>query len=203
MQANRAEDEKELVKSIYNNALSSLSENDRNLPQVQEMLPLLQRGIGIHHAGLLNIVKEVIEILFGEGLVKVLFATETFAMGLNMPAKTVVFTNHVKFDGKEMRPITSGEYIQMSGRAGRRGLDDRGVVMLMIDREVEPDVAKNMLMGEADRLNSAFHLSYNMVLNLMRLEGIPPEFMLERCFFQFQNHAEIPKMENGTSILQP
>ena len=76
------EDEKDLVRSIYTNALNSLSENDRNLPQVQEILPLLQRGIGIHHAGLLNILKEVIEILFGEGLVKVLFATETFAMGL-------------------------------------------------------------------------------------------------------------------------
>jgi len=192
-------EEKELVQSIYTNALNSLSESDRNLPQVQEILPLLQRGIGIHHAGLLNILKEVIEILFGEGLVKVLFATETFAMGLNMPAKTVVFTNHMKFDGKEMRPITSGEYIQMSGRAGRRGLDDRGVVMLMINGKMEPDVAKNMLMGEADRLNSAFHLSYNMVLNLMRLEGIPPEFMLERCFYQFQNNAEIPEMEKGIS----
>jgi len=185
-------EEKELVQSIYTNALNSLSESDRNLPQVQEILPLLQRGIGIHHAGLLNILKEVIEILFGEGLVKVLFATETFAMGLNMPAKTVVFTNHMKFDGKEMRPITSGEYIQMSGRAGRRGLDDRGVVMLMINGKMEPDVAKNML-------NSAFHLSYNMVLNLMRLEGIPPEFMLERCFYQFQNNAEIPEMEKGIS----
>jgi len=118
-------------------------------------------------------------------------------MGLNMPAKTVVFTNHMKFDGKEMRAITSGEYIQMSGRAGRRGLDDRGVVMLMVDGKMEPDVAKRMLMGEADRLDSAFHLSYNMVLNLMRLEGIPPEFMLERCFFQFQNNAEIPQMEKG------
>ena len=67
------------------------------------MLPLLQRGIGIHHGGLLPILKEVIEILFGEGLVKVLFATETFAMGLNMPARTVVFTNVRKFDGKDFR----------------------------------------------------------------------------------------------------
>ena len=186
-----------MIRNIYSNALNSLSENDRNLPQVQEILPLLLRGIGIHHAGLLNILKEVIEILFGEGLVKVLFATETFAMGLNMPAKTVVFTAVQKYDGKETRNLTSGEYIQMSGRAGRRGLDERGVVMLMTGSDLQPDVAKTMLMGEADRLNSAFHLSYNMVLNLMRLEGIPPEFMLERCFFQFQNNAEIPQMEQG------
>jgi len=118
-------------------------------------------------------------------------------MGLNMPAKTVVFTAVQKYDGKEMRNLTSGEYIQMSGRAGRRGLDERGVVMLMTGSDLQPDVAKTMLMGEADRLNSAFHLSYNMLLNLMRLEGIPPEFMLERCFFQFQNNAEIPQMEQG------
>ena len=85
------------------------------------MLPMLERGIGIHHGGLLPILKEVIEILFQEGLIKALFATETFAMGLNMPARTVVFSSAKKFDGKDTRYISSGEYIQMSGRAGRRG----------------------------------------------------------------------------------
>lgn len=85
------------------------------------------RGIAIHHGGLLPILKETIEILFSEGLIKALFATETFAMGLNMPARTVVFTNPRKFDGQSFRWVTSGEYIQMSGRAGRRGLDDRGM----------------------------------------------------------------------------
>lgn len=82
---------------------------------------MLERGIGIHHGGLLPILKEVIEILFQEGLIKALFATETFAMGLNMPARTVVFSSAKKFDGKDTRYISSGEYIQMSGRAGRRG----------------------------------------------------------------------------------
>lgn len=90
-----------------------LSEEDRRLPQVENVLPLLRRGIGIHHGGLLPILKETIEILFGEGLLKTLFATETFAMGLNMPARTVLFTSARKFDGKEMRWITSGEYIQV------------------------------------------------------------------------------------------
>lgn len=88
---------------------------------------MLKRGIGVHHSGLLPIVKEVIEILFQEGLLKVLFATETFSTGLNMPAKTVVFAGTRKFDGGSFRFLYSGEYIQMSGRAGRRGLDDRGV----------------------------------------------------------------------------
>ena len=74
-----------------------------------------------------------------------LFATETFALGLNMPARTVVFTSCRKFDGKEFRWITSGEYIQMSGRAGRRGLDDRGIVMLMVDEQMDSTVGKNLL----------------------------------------------------------
>jgi ATP-dependent RNA helicase DOB1 len=106
------------------------------------MLPLLKRGIGIHHGGLLPIVKEVIELLFQEGLLKVLFTTETFSMGINMPAKTVVFTSIEKFDGEEYRTVTGGEYIQMSGRAGRRGLDDRGIAILMANKKLEPDTAK-------------------------------------------------------------
>jgi ATP-dependent RNA helicase DOB1 len=85
-------DEQELVTNIFNNAIDNLSEDDRQLPQISNLLPLLRRGIGIHHGGLLPILKEVIEILFQEGLIKVLFATETFSIGLNMPAKTVVFT---------------------------------------------------------------------------------------------------------------
>lgn len=95
--------EKGLVDEVFNNAMDVLSPEDRNLPQVENLLPLLRRGIGIHHGGLLPILKETIEILFGEGLVKALFATETFAMGLNMPARTVLFTGIRKFDGAEMR----------------------------------------------------------------------------------------------------
>lgn len=106
-------EEKKLVDEVFNNAMDVLSEEDRRLPQVENVLPLLRRGIGIHHGGLLPILKETIEILFGEGLLKTLFATETFAMGLNMPARTVLFTSARKFDGKEMRWITSGEYIQV------------------------------------------------------------------------------------------
>uniref|UniRef100_A0A2A4J3B7 Exosome RNA helicase MTR4 n=1 Tax=Heliothis virescens TaxID=7102 RepID=A0A2A4J3B7_HELVI len=187
-------EEKKLVDEVFNNAMDVLSEEDRKLPQVENVIPLLRRGIGIHHGGLLPILKETIEILFGLGLIKALFATETFAMGLNMPARTVVFTNCQKFDGKDFRFITSGEYIQMSGRAGRRGLDDKGIVILMIDEKVTPAIVKGMVQGKADPINSAFHLTYNMVLNLLRVEEINPEYMLERSFFQFQNQATIPDL---------
>ncbi|XP_075151409.1 exosome RNA helicase Mtr4 [Haematobia irritans] len=187
-------EEKKLVDEVFNNALDVLSEEDRQLPQVENVLPLLRRGIGIHHGGLLPILKEIIEILFGEGLLKALFATETFAMGLNMPARTVLFTAPRKFDGKDFRWISSGEYIQMAGRAGRRGLDDKGIVILMIDEKVSPAVGRGIVQGKADPINSAFHLTYNMVLNLLRVDEINPEYMLERSFFQFQNQSSIPDL---------
>ena len=96
-------DDKEAVEEIFTSAMESLAEEDRKLPQIKEMLPLLKRGIGMHHGGLLPIIKEVIEILFQEGLIKVLFSTETFSMGVNMPAKTVIFTSIRKFDGEKTR----------------------------------------------------------------------------------------------------
>ncbi|GAA5995397.1 ATP-dependent RNA helicase MTR4 [Rhodotorula paludigena] len=190
------DEERDMVQTVFNNAISGLSEDDRQLPQIEHILPLLKRGIGIHHGGLLPILKEVIEILFQEGLLKVLFATETFSIGLNMPAKTVVFTSVRKFDGRDFRNLSGGEYVQMAGRAGRRGLDDRGIVIMMTDEKLEPAAAKGMVKGQADRLDSAFHLGYNMILNLMRVEGLTPEYMLERSFYQFQNTASVPKLED-------
>ena len=141
------EDEKKLVDTIYWASLDNLNEDDKRLPQVANLLPLLRRGIGLHHSGLLPILKEAIELLFQEGLLKVLVATETMSTGLNMPARCVVFTSPRKFDGSGYRWISSGEYVQMSGRAGRRGLDDRGLVILMMDERMDPAVAKDMLHG--------------------------------------------------------
>ena len=191
------ESEKAMVDKVFSSALDMLSEEDKQLPQIQNILPLLKRGIGIHHSGLLPLLKETIEILFQEGLIKVLFATETFSIGLNMPARTVVFTSVRKFDGVSLRWVTPSEFVQMSGRAGRRGLDERGLVIMMIDEKMEPAIAKDIVRGEQDKLNSAFYLGYNMILNLMRVEGISPEFMLERCFYQFQNTASVSGLEKG------
>ena len=95
------------------------------------MAELLGRGIGVHHSGILPILKETIELLFARGLVKLLFATETFAMGVNMPARTVVFDSIRKYDEGGMRELRPAEYIQMAGRAGRRGLDATGTVILL------------------------------------------------------------------------
>jgi ATP-dependent RNA helicase DOB1 len=186
--------EKDLITQVYTNAIDSLGEDDQKLPQVLALLPLLKRGIGVHHGGLLPILKEVVEILFAEGLIKTLFATETFAIGINMPAKTVVFTNTRKFDGQEFRWVTSGEYIQMSGRAGRRGKDDRGLVIQMLDEKMEPAVCKGILYGDPDPLNSSYRISYNMLLNLMRVEDVEPEFLLRASFHQFQREKDAPAL---------
>lgn len=196
------EGEQKLIEGIYWNALDCLSEMDRRLPQVNQMLPMLKRGFGMHHSGLLPIIKEVVEILFQEGLIKALFATETFSTGLNMPAKTVVFTNTRKFDGGCFRWVSSGEYIQMSGRAGRRGLDDRGIVVLMLDTKMEPAIAKDMIRGAPDTLYSAFNLRYNMLLNLMRVEGASPEALLRHSYRQFQLQRALPVLQQRVTALQ-
>jgi len=189
------DEEKEMIEVIFRNAISTLSEEDQNLPQIQMMLPLLKKGIGVHHGGLLPIVKESVELIFQEGLIKALFSTETFSMGINMPAKTVVFTSIEKFDGDQHRWLSGGEYIQMSGRAGRRGLDDRGITIMMLNKKIDVDVCKSMLCGKADPLNSTFHLSYNMLTSLTRLEGVEPEYIVKRSFHQFQSERAIPMMK--------
>jgi len=190
-----SEEEKDVVEQVFLNAMEALSEDDKVLPQVVTILPLLKRGVGIHHGGLLPILKEVIEILFQEGLIKCLFATETFSIGINMPAKTVVFTRARKFDGKESRWITSGEYIQMSGRAGRRGKDDKGIVIQMLDEKMEPEVAKGMIYGASDPLMSSYHVSFNMVLNMLRVEDANPENLVKSSFYQFQQEKDAPLLE--------
>jgi ATP-dependent RNA helicase DOB1 len=196
------ENEKEMIDAIYWNAMDALSESDKKLPQVASMPNLLRRGLGVHHSGLLPILKEVIEILFQEGLIKVLFATETMSVGLNMPARTCVFASPRKFDGTGFRWITSGEYTQMSGRAGRRGKDDRGLVVLMVDEKMDAPTAKDMLRGRSDPLDSAFHVSYATLLNLMRVEGAEPEDMIMNSFAQFQNMRRVPQLEAKVALLE-
>ena len=181
-------DEKSLIQQVFDNALATLSEEDRDLPQIQSLLPFLLRGIGIHHGGLLNCLREITEILFQENLLKALFCTETFAMGINVPSRTVVFTQISKWDGIERRVINSGEFIQMAGRAGRRGKDDRGLTITMLNENMDPETAKDMFTGLPLRLDSQFYIGYNMLLNMLRMEGVDPNYIIERSFAQFQKH---------------
>ncbi|XP_019446453.1 PREDICTED: DExH-box ATP-dependent RNA helicase DExH10-like [Lupinus angustifolius] len=198
------QEEKDTVEHIFHSAILCVNEEDRSLPAIELMLPLLQRGIAVHHSGLLPVIKELVEILFQEGLVKALFATETFAMGLNMPAKTVLFTAVKKWDGDSHRYIGSGEYIQMSGRAGRRGKDERGICIIMVDEQMEMNNLKDMVLGKPAPLVSTFRLSYYSILNLMsRAEGqFTAEHVIKNSFHQFQYEKTLPDMGQRVSKLE-
>eukprot|EP00899_Mesostigma_viride_P007991 jgi/Mesvir1/17193/Mv07613-RA.1 len=186
--------EKSEIHHFFDLSLSRLKGTDRQLPQVLRLRELLKRGIGVHHAGLLPIVKEVVEMLFCRGVIKVLFSTETFAMGVNAPARTVVFNGLRKHDGKAFRMLLPGEYTQMAGRAGRRGLDTVGTVVNLCWDEVPPESdMKNLLVGKATKLESQFRLTYNMILNVLRTEDLKMEDMLKRSFAEFHAQKALPK----------
>ena len=120
-----------------------------------------------------------------------------------MPAKTVIFTAIKKYDGATFRTVSSGEYIQMSGRAGRRGIDERGICILMLsDETVDPVTIRHMIQGAADRLDSSFKLSYNMILNLLRVEDQTPIKLMCRSFVQFQNTQKLPKYHQKSDKLE-
>lgn len=188
--------EKSEIHMFFDKAVTRLSQADRSLPQILQMREYLSRGIAVHHAGLLPIVKEVVEILFAKSLVRVLFATETFAMGLNLPTRTVVFAGIRKHDGTNFRTLLPGEYTQMAGRAGRRGLDKTGTVIIMIPGDVMPqDQLKEMMLGQPTRLKSQFRLTYNMILNLLRIEALKVEEMIKRSFSENANQLLLPEHE--------
>eukprot|EP00817_Percolomonadidae_sp_ATCC50343_P006586 CAMPEP_0117419238 /NCGR_PEP_ID=MMETSP0758-20121206/848_1 /TAXON_ID=63605 /ORGANISM="Percolomonas cosmopolitus, Strain AE-1 (ATCC 50343)" /LENGTH=1143 /DNA_ID=CAMNT_0005200199 /DNA_START=505 /DNA_END=3932 /DNA_ORIENTATION=+ len=180
--------EKKEIQRFVKMAISRLSKIDRELPQVVSLGRLVNRGIGMHHSGMLPIVKEMVEMLFSRGLIKVLFATETFAMGVNMPTKCVVFNGIRKHDGTAFRNLESSEYIQMSGRAGRRGLDTTGMVIIMCMRDIIDQLEMQRLtVGQSTLLSSQFRLTYAMILNLMRIQHYKITDIMKRSFLESDN----------------
>jgi superfamily II RNA helicase len=128
---------------------------------------LWESGIAYHHAGILPAAKEIVERLFTMGLIKLLFCTETFALGVNMPASSVIFDELEKFDGVQFNYLMTREYNQMAGRAGRRGMDDVGYVYSQVIPEAtDPDHMERLLYGSNERINSRFYASYSTILSL-------------------------------------
>ncbi|KAF2267930.1 antiviral helicase [Lojkania enalia] len=195
--------EKSSIHMTIEKSLARLSPEDRSLPQIRRIRELLSRGIAVHHGGMLPIVKEVVEILFAKTLVKVLFATETFAMGLNLPTRTVVFSGFRKHDGRSFRDLLPGEYTQMAGRAGRRGLDTVGTVVIVTPgAEEAPQVSRlrQMILGDPTKLRSQFRLTYNMILNLLRVEALKIEEMIKRSFSENVTQALLPEHEKKVKL---
>ena len=140
-----------------------------HLPEYVNMVKLLRKGVGIHHAGLMPILREMIELLFARGFIKLLFCTETMSVGINLPVKTTIFTDINKFNGEVIRPLYSHEYTQAAGRAGRLGLDTVGHVIHLnnLFRNVDSVNYKRMMSGKPQTLTSKFKISYNLLLNLL------------------------------------
>jgi len=148
---------------------------------------LLRRGLAMHHAGLLPYAKEMVERLFQQGLIKVVFATETLSLGLNMPARSCVISTFTKFDGVSFATLTSGELTQLMGRAGRRGIDTVGHGVILKESDVDlRDIYDAAISGEF-AVDSKFSPTYTMVLNLLRTRSAEAaEQLLDSSFGQYQ-----------------
>ena len=188
------------INFIIRNKLSDASPEINNLQSTKMLRQTLPYGIGFHHAGLIPIMKELVEELFSKGLIKVLYTTETFAVGINMPAKTVCFESLRKFDGVNFRFLNSKEYFQIAGRAGRRGIDKEGFVYSMVDRrDFDYGLMKRITGSDIEPIKSQFRLSVNTVLNLIKMhEQKEIERILKRNFYTFQKYGrDFDKSKKG------
>jgi ATP-dependent RNA helicase HelY len=180
-------EEREEIKRTALRYTQNIAEEDLEVLNFKEWLTALERGIAAHHAGLLPSFKGAVEDLFQRGLVKAVFATETLALGINMPARTVVLEKLVKFNGEAHVPITPGEYTQLTGRAGRRGIDIEGNAVIQWSPTVDSASAAGLASTRTYPLRSSFSPSYNMSINLISQFGRErARRSLESSFAQFQ-----------------
>ncbi|GAA1519605.1 DEAD/DEAH box helicase [Streptomyces albidochromogenes] len=181
------QDERMLVREIVEERTASIPGEDLHVLGYYEWLEGLERGIAAHHAGMLPTFKEVVEELFVRGLVKAVFATETLALGINMPARSVVLEKLVKWNGEQHADITPGEYTQLTGRAGRRGIDVEGHAVVLWQRGMDPGALAGLAGTRTYPLRSSFRPSYNMAVNLVEQFGRHrSRELLETSFAQFQ-----------------
>ncbi|MEV0264061.1 DEAD/DEAH box helicase [Streptomyces sp. NPDC050617] len=175
------------VRSIVEERTAAIPDEDLHVLGYFEWLEALERGIAAHHAGMLPTFKEVVEELFVKGLVKAVFATETLALGINMPARSVVLEKLVKWNGEQHADITPGEYTQLTGRAGRRGIDVEGHAVVLWQRAMDPAGLAGLAGTRTYPLRSSFKPSYNMAVNLVSQFGRHrSRELLETSFAQFQ-----------------
>ena len=181
-----ADERKEIVETA-NRYTQNLAQEDLEVLNHSEWLAALERGIAAHHAGLLPSFKSAVEDLFQRGLVKAVFATETLALGINMPAKTVVLEKLVKYNGEAHVPITPGEFTQLTGRAGRRGIDIEGNAVIQWSPSIDSGTAAGLASTRTYPLRSSFSPTYNMAVNLISRFGRErARGSLESSFAQFQ-----------------
>lgn len=193
-------EESSKIGNLFKKYLHKYEKDYIHTKQYHTIKELVLKGIGYHHSGLLPILKEIIEILFQEGLVKILFATETFAVGVNMPTRTIVFTELEKYTNEGKRFLHTAEYKQMSGRAGRRGLDNFGYVIIlpMYDFPYISDLNKTML-GKVPHIESKFAVNYSFILKIIQSNSNTMDNFVSGSMYNkdHKNLLEQKKLELG------
>ena len=180
------------ISTYIRNRLEASPVEINNLASTRLLRQTLPMGIGFHHAGLLPIIKDIVEELFSQGKIKVLYTTETFAVGINMPAKAVCFESLRKFDGINFRYLNSKEFFQIAGRAGRRGIDKHGFVYMMVDRrDFDYKIIKHITEKDVEPIQSQFKLSVNTVLNIIKRHTAQEiEEILCKNFYSYQKYGK-------------
>ena len=191
-------DDHKLIRDKFYEIFDDLDLSDHTLLNLDEHLWMWSRGVAFHHAGLAPIVKEFIEFLFLNKYINFLFATETLALGINMPAKSIYLDRLNKYDGIKSRLISRSEFLQLTGRAGRRGIDDKGYAFLSFDKNINPEWYSNLFTLESSNLNSAFSINYFSILNLLNIYSADECIeILNKSFFAFQNSFNIDSLKNA------
>ena len=192
------EEERAQIAEVIEHRCGDLEDADLAVLGYYEWREGLLRGLAAHHAGMLPAFRHTVEELFTAGLVRAVFATETLALGINMPARTVVLERLVKFNGEQHMPLTPGEYTQLTGRAGRRGIDVEGHAVVLWTPDVEPSEVAGLASTRTFPLKSSFAPSYNMTINLVHQMG--PEQahqLLEQSFAQYQADRSVVGLVRG------
>jgi ATP-dependent RNA helicase HelY len=188
--------ERTAIRAIVDARLGGLDQADLDVLGFEQFVTQLESGVAAHHAGMVPPMKEVVEACFVEGLVKVVFATETLAVGINMPARTVVIEKLTKFTGEHHERLTPGEYTQLTGRAGRRGIDDLGTAVVLWSPWVRFDEVAELAGSSSFHLRSAFRPTYNMVANLVRTySSDDARHLLNLSFAQYQADRDVVRLE--------
>lgn len=183
------------IEQLAHLALSDLSDAEFALVGGPQWVHGLTLGVAAHHAGLLPVMKELVERLFIQGLLRVVFATETLALGVNMPARTVIIEQLDKWNGSEHAPLTAGEYTQLTGRAGRRGIDSLGYAVTLLSEQTPPYMVASLASKRSYPLHSAFVPTYNMTVNLLAyLDLTRARNNIEKSFAQWEAEHAVRKI---------
>jgi superfamily II RNA helicase len=193
------------IRHIWDFHLHKYKDILEHLPQAHQLKDLVMRGIAFHHSGLLPILREMVELLFGRGLIKCLFATETFAVGINMPTKTVVFLDLEKYSDEcqGLRLLRTDEYIQMAGRAGRRGKDDKGYVFYLPQRDpVGLGELQSMMTGRKSPITSQMDFGYDFVLKTFQAKNLKWMDLLQNSYWYKQVQGELVETDKAMEKLK-